>query len=83
MSVPKQFEFVKTHYQFKGRPQAPVFVTVLDVFEHRYTGEKMYHIRLEHDGTFGFNAPASSFAEYKTVTEKQMAEMLLTQIKEG
>ena len=76
MNFPKAFEYTEVFYQFSNRPEAPVFVTVLDVFEHHYTGDKMFHIRIEHDGTFGFGGTPSSFAEYKVVTESQMVEML-------
>lgn len=76
MNIPKQFEFIEVYYQFANRPEAPVFVTVLETFNHHYTGEKLYHIRLEHDGTFGFGGNPSSFVEYKTVSEDVMADML-------
>lgn len=81
MHVPKQFEFIEVHYQFKDRPEAPVFVTILDKFEHYYTGTKMYYVRLEHDGTFGFDGKISSFVDYKTITEDEMALMLSKQVK--
>lgn len=74
--IPGQFEFIEVYYQFKNRPEASVFVTVLDVFNHHYTGTKMYHIRLEHDGTFGFDGKATPFVDYKTVEESQMIDML-------
>lgn len=83
MNIPKQFEYLHTYTQFQGLQQAPVFVTVLDVFEHHYTGTKMYHIRLEHDGTFGFKGcdPRPS-VDYKTVAEDEMMKMLEERIKE-
>lgn len=83
MNIPKQFEFIKTYYQFTNRPNAPVFVTILNEFTHHYTGTKMYHIRIEHDGTFGFNCQPSPFVDYKTVTEGEMVEMLATRVEEA
>ena len=83
MNIPKQFEFLETYYQFTNRPQAPVFVTILEDFVHHYTGTKMYHIRLEHDGTFGFHSQPSSFVDYKTVAESDLLKMLENRIKEG
>lgn len=76
MNIPKQFEYVATHHQFVGRPQSPVFVTILDAFEHRYTGTRLYHIRVEHDGTFGLGGTASAFVDYKTITESELMDML-------
>lgn len=82
MDIPKQFEFLKTYHQFTSRPQAPVFVTILDEFTHHYTGMKMYSIRLEHDGTFGLGSHPSSFVDYQIITEDEMVAMV-EKIKEG
>lgn len=76
MNIPKQFEYIETYYRFKNRPEAPVFVTILDAFEHHYTGTKMYHIRMEHDGKFGFVGTPSPIVDYKTVTESEIMDML-------
>lgn len=76
MNIPKQFEFMEVYHQFTNRPEAPVFVTVLETFKHHYTGEEMYHVRLEHDGTFGLGGKPSSFVEYKAITEDVMVDML-------
>lgn len=76
MNIPKQFEYVETYYQFTSHPKSPVFVTVLDAFEHHFTGTKMYHIRMEHDGTFGFAGTSSPFVSYKTITEAEILNML-------
>lgn len=81
--IPAQFEYLQVMYQFKSHPAVPVFVTVLDAFEHRYTGTKMYHVRLEHDGTFGLEGNPSPFVEYKTFTLCQMVEMLGKRVKKG
>lgn len=83
MNVPKHFEFTRVCYQFKEHRESSVFVTVLDKFQHYYTGTKMYHIRIEHDGTFGMNTETSPVVEYKTVTEDQMYLMLLKRKKDA
>ena len=82
MNVPNQFEFFEVYYQFKNRPVAPVFVTVLDAFVHHFTGTKMYHVRIEHDGTFGISGSPSPFVDYKTVTDSEMMDMLAKRKKE-
>lgn len=76
MNIPNQFEYMRTNYQFAGHPQSPVFVTILDAFEHHYTGTKLYHIRVEHDGTFGLGGTPSPFVDYKTIRESDLLDML-------
>lgn len=81
MNVPKQFEYLDTLTQFCPAKKAPKFVTVLDVFEHHYTGTKMYWVRIEHDGTYGFNGSPFPATEYKTLMETELAVMLSTRIE--
>ena len=78
MNVPKQFEYLKTLYQFCPIQKAPEFVTVLEEFEHHYTGTKMYRVRVEYDGTFGFNTNPHPVVDYKTVSEAELSVMLET-----
>ena len=71
--IPKQFEFIETQYWFKDRPEVPVFVTILDAFEHHYSHEMMYHIRIEKSGFTGMG-----IVEYDTVDEEHLRRMLET-----
>ncbi len=71
--IPKQFEFTDTLSQIKGHPKIPKFVTILDEFTHRYTGVRMYHIRIEYAGYMS-SAP---IVEYETFTDGYLSEMLL------
>lgn len=75
MNIPKQFEYVETNHQFTSRPKSPVFVTILDAFAHHFTGTKLYRVRIEHDGTFGFGGRPSPFVDYKTITESELMDM--------
>ena len=70
--IPEQFEFLERQWQLKDKPEIPKFVTILDKFEHHYSHEVMYYVRIEFIGCI-FN---SSMVEYKTIKESELLEML-------
>lgn len=59
----RQFEY-KEEDRFVEEGFQRKFLTVLDEFEHHYTGEKMYHVRLEYV-TDALHLPV---VEYETLT---------------
>ena len=75
-SIPTQFEFVDTLWDFKDHPKINRFVTILDEFTHHYTKEKMYYIRIE----FLYKGSLANYSmvEYKTVGEGELKKMIET-----
>jgi hypothetical protein len=72
MEIPEQFEFNERQWQLKDKPEISKFVTVLDKFEHHYSQEMMYYIRIEYIGIVF----ASPQVEYEVVKESVLLEML-------
>ena len=72
--IPEQFEFIEAQWQFENRPEISKFVTILDKFEHHYSHEMMYHIRIESLYVLFGDAKV----EYKTVKESDILDMLKT-----
>lgn len=70
MNIPKQFEYLRPEHFIKDIDITPVFVTVLDEFTHHYSGETMFHIRLE------FMWCGNAKVEYQTVDKEVMFDML-------
>lgn len=69
--MPVQFEFIE-EWEFTDLPGIPKYVTILDKFEHHYSHEIMYHVRIE----FIVGIFKQARVEYKTVTEPELLDML-------
>lgn len=69
--------FVGSTFEMRAIPgwSSARFITVLDKFEHHFTGETVYEIRIEQVGVLG-----SSLAERKYVTEEYLEELLKDEI---
>lgn len=71
--IPKEFEYIDIYTSLGTVMKERRFVTVLDEFEHHYSGEKFYHIRIEYISTYIEGMPV---VEYETVDQKKMMSML-------
>jgi len=72
MNISKQFEYIDSLYIGKERKEVPKFVTILDEFEHHYTGIKMYRIRIEYASYITESYPV---VEYETLQERYLLDM--------